>query len=122
MGSADHDLFHIALPDDWREARSAGTYRISTRGKPLDEVGFVHCSYPRQLTRIANFAYSDVAELLVLEIVPELLEAEIRSEPGEPDSDVDFPHIYGPIPTTAVVGEHWWERGDDGLWHQPPFI
>lgn len=122
MVPAQDDLFHIALHDDWRDARSEGEYRTSTRGKSLEEVGFIHCSYPDQLTKVANFAYRDVAELLVLEIDPELVGCDVRPEPGNPGSDELFPHIYGAIPTAAVIGEHWWERGDDGVWHRPPFL
>lgn len=116
----DPDLIlHIALPDEWAEARAVGEYRRSTRGRSLDEIGFVHCSYPSQVVRVANFAYGDVAEVVLLHIDPELVEAEVRVEPGEPGGTELFPHVYGPIPTAAVVDETWWERGDDGLWHRP---
>lgn len=115
------EILHIALPDEWRDARASGEYRVSTRGRTLDEVGFIHCSYPNQVVRVANFAYSDVTELVVLHIEPELLEAEVRVEPADPAGAEHFPHVYGPISTAAVVAETWWERGDDGVWHKPSF-
>ena len=59
------ELLHIAMPDDWTAARAAGEYRMSTRDKTLDEVGFVHCSYPGQIEAVANRYYSDVAELVL---------------------------------------------------------
>lgn len=122
MSADPEDLFHISLPDDWGAARGEGEYRISTRGSTLDEVGFIHCCTARQLVRVANFAYADLAELLVLRIDPGLLDAEIIYEAADDQSDETFPHVYGPIPTMAVVNEEWWERGDDGVWHRPPFI
>lgn len=113
------ELLHIALPDEWTSARAAGEYRISTRGSTLDEVGFVHCSYPNQIEGVANRFYADVAELVILHIEPDLLDDEIRVEPAAEGSDEKFPHVYGPIPTAAVIATTWWDRDDDGLWHSP---
>lgn len=113
------ELIHIALPDEWSAAKEAGEYRRSTRGRSLDDVGFVHCSYPRQLEGVANRVYSDVAELVLLHLEPELFDAEVRIEPASDDGTELFPHVYGPIPTSAVVAVTWWDRGDDGIWHKP---
>lgn len=114
------ELLHIALPSDWSAAREAGEYRMSTRDTKLDEDGFIHCSYPRQLETVANRFYADVTELVLLHVEPELLDAEIRVESADDDDDDDdYPHVYGPIPTTAVVATTWWDRGDDGIWRRP---
>jgi uncharacterized protein (DUF952 family) len=113
------EILHIAIPDEWRAAKDSGRYEVSTRGKTLDEVGFIHCSYPRQVVRVANFAYADQLELVILHIEPELLESEIKLEPAGDNGGELFPHVYGPIPVGAVIAETWWDRGDDGLWHRP---
>ncbi len=113
------EIIHISLPDDWAEAKASGEYRVSTRDRTLDDVGFIHCSYPHQLEGVANRFYSDRIELVLLHIEPELLDAEIKAEPASDDGDELFPHVYGPIPTTAVVATTWWDRGDDGVWHRP---
>ena len=115
------EILHIAIPDEWSAAKAAGEYRVSTRGKTLDDVGFIHCSYPNQVVRVANFAYADLTELVLLHIEPELLDAELRLEPPAENASELFPHVYGPIPIAAVVAETWWDRGDDGLWHRPVF-
>ncbi|HWL45056.1 MAG TPA: DUF952 domain-containing protein [Ilumatobacter sp.] len=115
------EILHIALPDDWDAAKATGEYRVSTRGHTLDAVGFIHCSYPHQVVRVANFAYADLLELVLLHLEPELLDAEVRVEPAAENAAELFPHVYGPIPTAAVVAETWWDRGDDGLWHRPFF-
>lgn len=120
MSADSEDLFHIALPDDWTAARRTGEYRVSTRGHTFDQVGFIHCARAHQLVRVANFAYADLTELLVLGIDDEGLD--IRAEPAADDTSELFPHLYGPLPTGAVVSEDWWERGGDGVWHRPPFI
>ena len=113
------ELLHIALPDDWYAAREAGEYRISTRGRSLDDDGFVHCSYPKQLESVANRFYADVAELVILHLEPELFDAEVRVEPAAEGGTELFPHVYGPIPTSAVVATTWWDRGEDGIWRKP---
>ena len=119
--SEPDEILHIALPDEWSAARATGEYRMSTRGRTLDEVGFIHCSYPRQVVRVANLAYSDITELVLLHVDPDLLDSEVRVEPAAENSAEHFPHVYGPISVAAVVAETWWERGDDGLWHKPAF-
>jgi uncharacterized protein (DUF952 family) len=113
------EILHIALPDDWSAARDGGEYRISTRGVSLDDEGFIHCSYPNQIETVANRFFSDLSELVLLHIEPELLDAEIRKEPAAAGDGELFPHVYGPIPTTAVIATTWWDRGDDGIWHRP---
>ena len=118
-GVENDELLHLALPDDWTAARHAGEYRVSTRGRTLDEEGFIHCAYPSQLEGVANRFYADLIEVVILRIDPELLDAEIRVEPAAEGIDELFPHVYGPIPTSAVIASTWWDRDDDGLWHRP---
>lgn len=117
--NASDDLLHLALPDDWEAARVSGEYRVSTRGRTLDQEGFVHCSRPHQMTGVANRFYSDITELLVLLIDPDALVADVIEEPPYPGADERFPHVYGPIPVTAVMTTTNWERDDDGIWRRP---
>ena len=43
-------LQHIALESDWQAAQETGSYPVSTRGRTIAEVGFMHCSgSPAQL-------------------------------------------------------------------------
>lgn len=94
-------LYHLALASDWEDARRAGTYRISTRGKTLDEVGFIHLSLLHQVAGTAGLFFADVESVVLLEIDPDRLTDEVRLEPG--GSDELFPHLYGPLPIDAVV-------------------
>lgn len=114
-----HEILHLAVPTDWDAALAEGVYRISTRGRTLDEEGFVHCSYPAQLEGVANRFYGDVAELLILHVDTRRLGAEVRVEPPADGVEELFPHVYGPIPTSAVVGTTPWHRDDDGVWRLP---
>ena len=113
-------IYHAALPADWLAAQAVGSYRISTRGRSLDDEGFIHASHAGQVERVANAYYTDVDELTLLAIDPEALGAPVidESPTGDPD-DERFPHIYGPIPVDAVVSATTWRRGRDG-WRLPP--
>jgi len=50
-------LFHIALRADWEQALAAGSYRVSTLGKSLDEEGFIHLSFAHQVKVVADALY-----------------------------------------------------------------
>ncbi|MEV0151466.1 MULTISPECIES: DUF952 domain-containing protein [unclassified Nonomuraea] len=95
-------ILHLALAADWHAARAAGDYRVSTLGRTLEQEGFIHCSRdPAQLHGVHDAFYTGVTEpLLVLEIDPTGLD--VRVENG-------FPHVYGPIPLTAVTATRPYE-------------
>ncbi|GAA4953501.1 DUF952 domain-containing protein [Actinoplanes utahensis] len=94
-------LLHITERATWEAALESGWYRMSTRGVSLEEQGFIHCSLPHQLRAVAEFVYADADDLVVLVIDSETLTAPIEYEAPEPGAE-KYPHIYGPIPTTAV--------------------
>ena len=107
-------IFHLAMPDEWIRAFDDGTYRMSTRGLSLDEVGFIHCSHREQVEATANTFYADVEHLVLLTIDPDRVDADIVEEPPEPGSELRFPHIYGDLPIHAVTTATLWTRGDGG--------
>lgn len=100
-------VHHIALASDWAAAQRTGSYEISTVGRTLSDEGFVHASFADQVDGVAHRFYGGLSEpLVVLEIDPELLDAAVVVEPGDPTdpSSERFPHVYGPIPVRAVTG------------------
>lgn len=109
----DEPIFHLAIPDDWAAAFATGEYTMSTRGRSLDEVGFVHASTRDQIETSANRFYADVDELVVLTVDPLQVPHEIRWEPPAPGVDELFPHVYGPLPIRAVVSTRYWFRSID---------
>ena len=111
-------IWHIALKTDWVEAQTSGDYRISTRGMTLDEVGYIHCSKPEQIEGVAQRFYSDLSELLLLEIDPDLVDADIIEEPPAPGVEELFPHIYGPLSNAAVRSVRQWTKSETG-WRLP---
>ena len=114
---SDEPFFHIALPEDWAAAFSAGEYRMSTRGVPLADDGFIHLSTRAQFVDTANRFYGDLDELVLLTIDPDRLTDPVRFEPPMPGADELFPHLYGPLPVSAVVTARHWRRED--RWTDP---
>jgi glutathione S-transferase len=100
--SRERELFHIALPDDWEAARADGRYTASTKGRTLDEEGFIHCSFADQVAATMTRFYADVDAVVLLRIDPHRLTSPVVVEDlvgaGEP-----FPHVYGPIALDAVI-------------------
>ncbi|MEW2060052.1 DUF952 domain-containing protein [Streptomyces sp. NPDC007002] len=104
-------LLHLAEAPLWEAARGTGTYEMSTRGRTLQEEGFIHLSLPRQLPGVARTLYGDgdgngdgVAGqgLVVLVVDPARLPGPVRFEAMKPGGE-EFPHLYGPLPVSAVV-------------------
>jgi uncharacterized protein (DUF952 family) len=108
------NLYHLTEPATWEAAVAAGEYRQSTRGVSLERQGFIHCSLLHQVRRVGGFIYADADELVLLEIDPDKLTSTVVFEPGEPGATEEFPHIYGPVPVTAVVKVHPVTRDDSG--------
>jgi uncharacterized protein (DUF952 family) len=85
-------IFHIVDRDAWRAAAEEGEYRHAS----LDDEGFVHFSFVHQVRATADRYYRHVPDLIVVEVDPARLPHEIKIEN-------EFPHVYGPIPTSAAV-------------------
>jgi uncharacterized protein (DUF952 family) len=111
MPIAPAALVHLCGAQEWSAARERG--RIEPESPGL----FVHLSTPDQVHLPANRLYRGRADLLLLHIDPDELDAEVRWEPGvetDPESML-FPHLYGPLPLRAVTGVTAYLPGPDGL-------
>ncbi|MEU0944802.1 DUF952 domain-containing protein [Streptomyces canus] len=100
-------IVHLTERSLWEEARARGTYEISTRGRTLQEEGFIHCSTREQLPGTAARFFAGVPDLVVLVIDPARLDVPLKYEAPEPGAE-EFPHIYGPLPVGAVVDVEPW--------------
>lgn len=108
-------LFHLVEPVVWEAAVAAGSYAPAS----LATEGFVHFSFAEQVAGTANLRYRDVPELVVVEIDPGRVEAELRVEDSY-GSGTEFPHVYGPIPASAAVAVHPIVRDAAGDWTFSP--
>ncbi|WP_327177928.1 DUF952 domain-containing protein [Streptomyces sp. NBC_01335] len=107
-------LLHLTEPALWAAAQHDGTYTWSTRGRTLQQEGFIHLSHPHQLPAVARMLYgSEEVELIVLVIDPARLTAPLRHE-AMSEGGEEFPHLYGPLPVDAVVEVRTWTRAGGG--------
>ncbi|HUP85827.1 MAG TPA: DUF952 domain-containing protein [Acidimicrobiales bacterium] len=65
--------------------------------------GFVHCCFREQLVELASWWFDPADALVVVELDPAHLTAELRLEPSPTRW---YPHLYGPVDATAVVARH----------------
>ncbi len=55
-------IYHLALEEDWQQAKRQGFYDRSTRHASLAEVGFIHCCTAAQLEGVRQRFYADLAD------------------------------------------------------------
>jgi uncharacterized protein (DUF952 family) len=98
-------LLHLTTAAEWAGARAAGAVH------PLPEIGFVHLSTPEQVHLPAQRLFDHTDDVLLL-VVDEGDLADVRYEPGVPGDpeSMRFPHLYGPLPVTAVRSAVPWPR------------
>jgi uncharacterized protein (DUF952 family) len=92
-------IFKIVLPDEWRAAREAGVYRGSAHDKAD---GFLHFSTAAQLPETLRLYYTAASAVEIVAVDTEALGSELKYE-RSPSRNEDFPHLYGPLPMSAVV-------------------
>lgn len=90
-------ILHITKREQWEKAKLEGVYR----GDTLDSQGFIHCSTSQQIVKVANALYYAQRELVLLCIVTNRVQSEIKYESA--GNEELYPHIYGPLNVDAVV-------------------
>jgi uncharacterized protein (DUF952 family)/ribosomal protein S18 acetylase RimI-like enzyme len=105
----DAVLLHLTTAAEWRAALGPGAVTPPS----LAEVGFVHLSTPEQAHLPAERLFRGRPDVVVLVVDPTRLRAPVRFEPGVPGdpASMRFPHLYGPLPTSAVVAVLPWRPG-----------
>lgn len=95
----DTPLLHIAPRADWTAAHAVGG---DYTDPSLDAEGFIHLSTPDQVLIPANERFAGRTDLVLLVIDPTRLDDEVVFEDCY-ESGLEFPHLYGPLPTQAVT-------------------
>ncbi len=88
-------IFHITPQSSWERAKQDGCYDSDT----LATEGFIHCSTPQQVDRVASAFFKGQKDLVILCIDASKVQSEIRYEPAAGDH---YPHIYGSLNLEAV--------------------
>jgi uncharacterized protein (DUF952 family) len=105
-------VFHITAREAFRkEAASYSPERFQAEG-------FIHCSTPDQVVKVANARFRGQTGLVLLCIETDKVKAEILYENLEGGQEL-FPHIYGELNTDAVVQVADFAPGTDGYFTLP---
>jgi uncharacterized protein (DUF952 family) len=107
-------IVHLCKRGEWVSAKGEGLYAAES----LEREGFIHCSRPEQVLKVANHFYPKRKDLVLLWIDLHLLSAELCWETS--DGEV-FPHLYGPLNLDAVIGVEKISPDQDGVFRQLPF-
>jgi uncharacterized protein (DUF952 family) len=89
--------YHVVSVDDWTAAENQPVYAAAS----LSVEGFIHLSEKDQVAGVLDRYYKGRQDLLLVQIAPEKLTAELKYELAT--NAEYFPHLYGPINKDAVV-------------------
>jgi len=90
-------IYKICPEALWREAERAGAFA----GAPVDaRGGYIHFSTAAQARETAAKHFAGRRDLLLIAVEAEALGAALRYEPSR-GGDL-FPHLYAPLPLSAV--------------------
>lgn len=101
---SETSFLHLTTKQAWEDALKVGIYSLSTKGKTLEEVGFIHGSFADHVDEVAGFVFAGSTEdlvLLHLEI-DKLASNGIEVRVEEASNGKSYPHIYGAIPCKLV--------------------
>ncbi|MFN8243475.1 MAG: DUF952 domain-containing protein [Ferruginibacter sp.] len=91
-------IYHVVNKADWQAAEKDGEYRAAS----LASEGFIHTSKKEQVAGVLDRYYKGQTGLLLLHIDESRLRAPLKYEMA-PSVNEEFPHIYGPLNTDAVL-------------------
>ncbi len=90
-------IFTSAGADEWRSAEAAGVFA----GAAVDRAdGYIHFSTASQAAATAAKWFAGRGDLVLAAVEAEALGAALRWEPAR--GGALFPHLYGPLPLSAV--------------------
>lgn len=102
-------VFKILGADEWRDAQAAGVFA----GSQVDrDDGFVHFSTAEQAPETAAKWFAGRDDLWLVAVDVQKLGDDLKWEPSR--GGALFPHLYAPLPLTAVIWARELRRGPDG--------
>jgi uncharacterized protein (DUF952 family) len=102
-------IFHMCRRDEWQDAA-----RSVYRGSSQDQAdGFIHFSTADQIVESAARHRGGQDGLVLIAVDPAALGPDLKWEPAR--SGALFPHLYGPLPLTAVSWVRDLPLGPEGL-------
>jgi uncharacterized protein (DUF952 family) len=109
-------IYKIVPEELWQDAEEAGVFA----GAAIDLTdGFIHFSTASQAVRTAELYFKGVTGLLLVAVDTAALGEALVFEPSR-GGDL-FPHLYGPLPLSAVLWQKPLTVGPDGAHQFPEF-
>jgi uncharacterized protein (DUF952 family) len=91
-------IYKVLTHDAWRAAEASGVFEGSAHDQ---RDGFIHFSTAEQLAQTLQKHYSGARDLVLLFVTAEALAQDaLRWEPSR--GGALFPHLYAPLPSSAV--------------------
>ena len=110
-------IYKICPAALWREAEAAGRFD----GAPVDLAdGFIHFSAAEQVMETAERHFAGQDGLLLIALDEAKLGAALKYEPSR--GGALFPHLYAPLPMSAVAWVKPLPLGSDGKHVFPPLV
>ena len=102
-------IYKIVAADEWTKAEETGVFA----GAAVDRAdAFIHFSTAEQALETAAKWFAGQDNLTLAAIDAEALGGDLRWEPSR--GGALFPHLYGPLPMSAVVWSRPLNLGPDG--------
>jgi len=110
MVTPGQPIYHMCTKAEWQTAQSNGVYPGSSQDVAD---GFIHFSSQDQVAVSAAKHRTAQTGLVLLRVDPERLGDALKWETSR--GGALFPHLYGDLPVSAVIGVDDLPLGKDGL-------
>ena len=110
-------IYKIMAAAEWAAAQTDGVYAGSADDR---RDGFIHFSTESQVAETAAKHFADRTDLMLLAVDPSVLGPALKWEPSR--GGALFPHLYAPLPVSAVVAVAELPVGRDGRHVFPSFF
>ena len=128
MNNVSQPIYHLVPANYYDQQPNNKPYLPET----FAQEGFIHCTAGQEmLIEVANRYFNAfTSQLFALHVDPQQLTSPLKFEPPipppnespakpHPQSDVLFPHIYGPLNREAIVDCVTLQRDEAGRWFFP---
>src|SRR5688572_30193675 len=102
-------IYHVCRTGEWQAAQAGGSYTGSSQDRAD---GFIHFSDAAQVVESVARHRAGQDGLTILEVDAPALGAALKWEPSR--GGQLFPHLYGPLPVSAVLRSAGLPLGGDG--------
>lgn len=109
-------IYHICRREEWEASAQSGSYPGSSQDQAD---GFIHFSGRDHVEESAARHRAGQSGLVLLTVDPAPLGDALKWEPSR--ASILFPHLYGPLPVSAVLRVDNLPLGDNGR-HEFPLL